>query len=510
MADAKKSTLDADLDPDLSQDPNDPTRLQLKNTLPATQPVVTQPDSMPVVASDGGSAGADDNYRTAVKDDTQQGGVPVLALPIDQGPFGQQPVNPVDFTPPAVGGTPDQPTPDVSRFTPPTQPMDTTPGVLNPAPDRTGDAGPQIADLRPTDAGGGTNVAPVNDGITRAPDNSAIVTTQQDDRMGRLAAANTPGMTPFSEEDNLVGTEISPTDSQRLTDRSAAVDAQNKTISGLDRRTAAAGYAGQSINPEESDRFARLRKLEDEQLARVTALPDRFSMAKDKFSQFEKDTAPEYDLSRKKALNDAATYGYTGSGRLNTQYGDLDLARERDLDSQRSHLFSDALDRSYGDNTSLVNTLDTLSGNEDSLQARRRDEKRKERDWTYDQGDQDISNEFKKGDYLTNAEADQRKTEGNTRDELRGERTYQRSAAERAVADRMDAARLSDQLTQSEFERNRERALMGYADDPSGEYANAATGSEAEGNSSATNMAEILKYLALQRRAGAQPTTAGG
>ncbi|MDP9203527.1 MAG: hypothetical protein M3P26_16590 [Gemmatimonadota bacterium] len=350
-----------------------------------------------------------------------------------------------------------------------------------------------------------TAVAPPPPATTQ-PQQTVTDTTAEDERMRRLLEANVaskPTEVPdiaINPEDSLVGQQVSPAESARLQGREAAADEQLAIVADSDRNVAAQAHAGEAINPEVSARLAAARAAQDEQLAKVRNTPNRYNLARERFGQFERDTAPEYDLNRKKALSDAANFGYTGSGRLNTDYGNLELTRERDMDSQRGRLFNTALDQSINDDRDLLTTLERFSGNESAYDQQTRDELRREREWRVAQGDRDIDSQYRKSTTLSGAEAEQRGVEEGTRDEQRGERDYQRSLSEQALADAMDSARLQEGFTQSEFERDQARLQSGYAGDPADAYEAAARQAAEEGQISAEELAQILAFLASQRQ----------
>lgn len=311
--------------------------------------------------------------------------------------------------------------------------------------------------------------------------------------------------TTIDPNNNLIDQQISPNDSARLQEREGLADTQLGTIATMDRNAYAAQHAGEAIDPTVGDRLAKLRALQDTTLDKAVNGPDRLQMAKDQFAQFTKDSQPDYDLQRRQALNDAAAFGYTGSGRLNTAYGDLDLARERDMDSQSSRLQSAALEGTIGDRQNLLNTLSQYGNDEANYETQTREEQRKEREWQTAQGDADVAAQYAKGNYLTGAENDQRNVEVGQRTEQRGERNYQRDLSEQALADQIKNAQVNDQLTQSEFERDQARLNAGYAKDPSAAYESAANQAYANGQLSAEELKAILQYIAQQKQ---QPAAA--
>jgi len=371
--------------------------------------------------------------------------------PIDQGYYGPQPgtdpTAPPPITPPTASPAPREGKPVEEQPADP-QTFNTLPARLTP---------PDQATVDPSVA------APPPSNPTQ-PEQAAPVPGNTDDPKTPVQPDGLPTTNP-NEAPPIADNTPSPQDDgmAKILATNAATQATQVPTSNIDTEN---GLIGQQVLPSEGERFKRLRDMQDAQLNKVANGPDRFALAKDRFSQFEKETAPEYDLNRKKALSDAAAYGYTGSGRLVTQYGDLDLARERDMDSQRSRLFNTALDSTVEDNRKLLDTLHGFTGDEA----------------TYEQG---------------------------SRDETRGERGYERSLSEKALADQIENAKLQESFTQSEFNRDQDRLSAGYGKDPSAAYEQAAQQAYQEGKLSAEELRAIMEYIAMQRQQSQQPAGAG-
>src|SRR5262249_44940235 len=78
-------------------------------------------------------------------------------------------------------------------------------------------------------------------------------------------------------------------------------------------------------------------------------LPDPVQLAKQAFSTFADQTQPAYEAALRAATERATVGGRLGSGMLTTDYGNLELQRERDLRNQESALINQATEGTIGD-----------------------------------------------------------------------------------------------------------------------------------------------------------------
>lgn len=160
------------------------------------------------------------------------------------------------------------------------------------------------------------------------------------------------------------------------------------------------------INPGASPRLAGVQGQVDTAANKLASGPDRFGIAQDRFKTFAEQTDPAYQASLRSATQKAAANGAVGSGMLSTDYGNLDLARERQLSGERSSLFSNALEGTIGDTRANVGLLSGLEGQQYGQEAGARNELRGERgyqtgleDQAYNRGIQGLTLE----DALTNS-----------------------------------------------------------------------------------------------------------
>ncbi len=86
-------------------------------------------------------------------------------------------------------------------------------------------------------------------------------------------------------------------------------------------------------------------------VAAPTAPVDRLALAKSNFDTFANQTQAPYEASLRSASSEAAGQGQLGSGQYRTSVGNLVLARQRDLDTQRADLVNKATEGSIADAT---------------------------------------------------------------------------------------------------------------------------------------------------------------
>ncbi len=86
-------------------------------------------------------------------------------------------------------------------------------------------------------------------------------------------------------------------------------------------------------------------------VAAPTAPVDRLALAKSNFDTFATQTQAPYEASLRSASSEAAGQGQLGSGQYRTSVGNLVLARQRDLDTQRADLVNKATEGSIADAT---------------------------------------------------------------------------------------------------------------------------------------------------------------
>ena len=177
------------------------------------------------------------------------------------------------------------------------------------------------------------------------------------------------------------------------------------------------------INPTATPRLTGTQGLVDQTANKLATGPDRFNLAQDRFKTFSEQTDPAFQASLRSATQKAAANGGIGSGMLSTDYGNLELARERELRGERDTLFNTALEGTIGDTRANLGLLSGLEGQE------------------YGEGAQD-------------------------RNELRGERGYQTGLEDQAYQRGVQGLTLEDALTNSAFGRGERQYQTGMGGNP--------------------------------------------
>jgi hypothetical protein len=217
---------------------------------------------------------------------------------------------------------------------------------------------------------------------------------------GRQTSANNDdpfsGVTTIDPSNDLRSTVITDTPDARTASYADQVDQAAKALP-TDRNALASTLtdslskfltptdvtAGAAVNPNTSDRLAKLQALVDGAAGSLSNV-DRFKLAQDKFDTYANATDPAYQLDLRRAAQRASAAGGLFGGKLRTDYGNLDLARSRDLDNQRSTLFQNALEGSIQDALNKENALSGLEGQLSGEEANQRNEQRAERQYGTD------------------------------------------------------------------------------------------------------------------------------
>lgn len=194
----------------------------------------------------------------------------------------------------------------------------------------------------------------------------------------------------------------------------------------------------------------------DSALAGVTSTPDRYKLAQDEFGTYASATDPAYAKSQRDAEKYASATGTNGSGMLNTSFGDLALARGRDLQNERDTLFNTAQQSTMADRQA---TLAAALGTQGQTNS------------------QDAAN----------------------RGEQRTERQYQADAGNTALSQAEQAALVNDQLTNSAFGRSATQAQMGYEDNPATAELVAAGQQGQDASAGAQGVNSLMSLLAANR-----------
>lgn len=152
-------------------------------------------------------------------------------------------------------------------------------------------------------------------------------------------------------------------------------------------------------------------------LRNLGATPDRQQLATQTYDQFLQRQAPQAQAQSRAIAQRAASMGRQGSGMTTNDYGDLDLALERERGQTRSELATQTAGSIFNDNLQRVNAAQGL-GN--AFQG-------------WQQGD--------------------RTYEGQLRDEARGERAYEDGLEQQGYDRQRDQTLVGDQLQNSALQR---------------------------------------------------------
>lgn len=227
-------------------------------------------------------------------------------------------------------------------------------------------------------------------------------------------------------------------------------DLRNKTI------------APGAADPRLTDR----QQMSDAALKDVAKV-DRYELAKSKFDEFAKSTEGDYLLNNRLATQRAAAGGRLGSGMLRTDYGNLDLARSRDLQGARDRFLNEALEGSIADSFGKSRVLQDAEG-----------------------------------DLVSRGRAD--------RDELRGERGYENELENQAFGRRRQQMLDENMLTDSSFDRDMRRAEFADRGNPGYAEMEAGNRRRASADMDAESMGELWNQIGQNAGGGPPPAGSGG
>lgn len=325
------------------------------------------------------------------------------------------------------------------------------------------------------------------------------------------------GGASFGPGNDLRSTQINPVASGRLATARTTTDAAGQGVqnfnmgqsatsnaNAIQGRLAQGPVAFQGVGAAPSARQGQYAGMTDS-AAQGLAGVDRFKLAQERFDQSAKDSQPAYEFANRVATQRAAAGGRLGSGMLRTDYGNLDLARGRELDSSRTRFLQDALEGTIGDQFNKTSALAGLEGQVAGQDAANRGEQRTERNagLANDVSNRDYEGKIRR-DALSmglglagqeagygmdrfnaarSAESDAYGQDVGGRQELRGERDYQTGRADKSMSDA-----LAERQQQEREMAQRANMLL--------------TGSQAAGQSSSEDMGALQQALAayLARR----------
>jgi hypothetical protein len=210
------------------------------------------------------------------------------------------------------------------------------------------------------------------------------------------------------------------------------------------------------INPAGSPRLLNTQGIADAALDKVANGPDRVALGKQYYDTFATQAKGNFDRAIHDATSAAASHGQIGSGQLTNRYGDLTEAFNRENTGVASDFATHALEGTIGDR---LNTLGAARGAENSIYGQ----------------------------------------EANARNEVRGERDYQRTMAEQAIAQRIAQQQMEQAGEAQDFGQAATLYGLGNQGDPTAAYQDAATLSSSEAGANSADVAALLRLFAQRR-----------
>jgi hypothetical protein len=210
------------------------------------------------------------------------------------------------------------------------------------------------------------------------------------------------------------------------------------------------------IDPAASPRLLGAQNMSDAALAKVENGPDRAQLGQQYYDTFAQRAQNQFGHALTDATNQAAAHGQIGSGMLTNRYGDLTQQFNLDNTTAASDYATRALEGTIGDR---LNNLNAARGAENSIYGQ----------------------------------------EANARNEVRGERGYQQSLAEQAIAQRIAQNQMEQGQQQQNFGDAATLYGLGNANNPTGAYQDAATLASSEAGSNSADVAALLRLFAQNR-----------
>lgn len=232
-------------------------------------------------------------------------------------------------------------------------------------------------------------------------------------------------LTDFGPGNDLQATQINPQASARVQDlRNAATGLVNTQPTF------------QQIAPTASARTGRYAGLVDEAASELATGPDREALALRAFQRLLDETAPQYAQELRQVNDAAAAGGRVGSGLTTNDLGTVAQRRNESLTRAQQALADQAAGLTLSDQAARTSALAGLEGSARGFDASDRAELRGERSAEQDAFQRALSN------YLGTADTFAR-DEGNARDELRAERGYQTAQEQTAFERALRAAQFN-------------------------------------------------------------------
>lgn len=337
----------------------------------------------------------------------------------------------------------------------------------------------------------------------------------QQPQTGGFNIQGAPQTQTFGAGNNLIGTQVNPTASQRgqtaagMTDSAAqgvsnyqfqpfqGVTANTSQSQGIYDQLLKSAQSGGSSGYSFGGGGAQLNAQLQPMLDKVLNAPDRGQIANDLYGVLEERARPGFEQRLRSVGQKAAALGRVGAGLTTSELGDVETLHNRDLDLSRRQLASEGAANTLSDrlqqlgaardvygsvaaaNSGMANaaaqmdrdrfnnllTLGRdLSDRESADYSRRLGERNAGLD--YDQ--QQFGNQRNKLGDMSIYENDIYGRDRDSRNELRGERDYQYGLERDAKNDQYRDYGLQQDANDRNWQRAMEMAQFGYGTNPSG------------------------------------------
>lgn len=291
--------------------------------------------------------------------------------------------------------------------------------------------------------------------------------------------------TSFSPNRNLIGSQFSPTPSQRLQQAGGFAGQAAENYAGAPLSQFGQQLSGM-IGPGQVGSFgfggdtSQVRGSAVGQLNKMLGtMPDRGELAAQSLRLLEERSNPGFQQALRSVGQKAAALGRVGAGLTTSELGDVAMNRERMLDQARRQLATESAQQQLSDEfmklqgaqglTTALGGLDIGAG---GLNLGYNQLGLSERGRAFDRAlalDESLFNRAsrKLGD-LSAYEQGIRGNERLDREELRGERSYQYGLERDALGDRERQFALENQLGQQDFDQYMRMLQTGLGTNPAG------------------------------------------
>lgn len=309
----------------------------------------------------------------------------------------------------------------------------------------------------------GPDTAPSSQAVPQAagtPAGTAASINQLPDGAGGAVAVPPPAMSPTLSPLSPGGPNINQIPNAPATIAPAGpapvTSSAPSSLPGTSTFGADTNLIQTQVDPAASARLLNVQGLGDQALNSVLNGPDRFALAQSKYDTFAQNNASQFQHALHDATGQAAAHGQIGSGQLTNRYGDLTSQFQQADNASRSNFLNDALTGTIGDR---LNNLGAAQSYGNSIYGQ----------------------------------------EASARNEVRGERGYQQSLAEQAIAQRIAQQQMEQGQQAQNFGEAATMYGLGMQGDPTNAYQNAATLASTEAGSNSGDVAALLRLFAQRQ-----------